>query len=223
MLVVHQRCRRFPKLSIWGVLVGILLVACNKTPDIDPNIAATLAEEALEFKEIAVATPEPLPNFQLRDQRQATFTPASLKGKWTFIAFGYINCPDICPTTLAEMNDLEKTLHKRRETDSTIPKNIQIVFVTLDPKRDTEDELLKYLAYFNEKFIGVTGSVDEIKKFCDPLNISFSYEQITPSLYGVEHSSAVVLIDPDTRYVARFTAPHFADDIANWFLKIVKL
>jgi protein SCO1/2 len=94
-----------------------------------------------------------LPNFSLIDQRGHAFGPAELRGRWSLLFFGYTNCPDYCPTTLAMLAAMEKQL--RAGGAALRP---QVVFVSVDAKRDTPAQLARYVPYFDPEFVGVTAA-----------------------------------------------------------------
>ena len=174
------------------------------------------ASLAKDLERVLLPTPVAIKDFSLHDENGANFTRDKLKGKWSFLVFGYTNCPDVCPTTLAEMDDFTALIPGGPLKDKT-----QVLFITLDPKRDTDKELKTYLGYFNKSFIGVSGSVDELKRFCTPLDIQFDYQQITKDAYAVNHSSSMVLVDPEARYVARFNVPIYAEKVLDKYKKIL--
>src|ERR1700677_2042573 len=92
-----------------------------------------------------------LPDFSLIDQEGRAFGPERLKGRWSLVFFGYTNCPDFCPATLATLAAVEKRL---RSDQATVRP--QVIFVSVDAKRDTPAQLAKYVPYFDPEFIGVT-------------------------------------------------------------------
>src|SRR5690606_22138642 len=96
------------------------------------------------------------------------FTEKNLQGKWTLMFFGFTHCPDICPTTLAKLAQVYKQL------DTDLQKQTQVVMVSVDPARDTQEKLAEYMPYFNEDFIGVTGEFTEILKFSRNVNAVFN-------------------------------------------------
>ena len=208
--------------SIWNrpfvlicsaVAIGLLTVIyfLQPRPDIE-NIPPDLVD-------ILNTNFEKVSNITLIDHNNDAFTSGNLSGKWSFIVFGYTNCPDVCPTTLLEIDDLALLL-----TDpSNKSEKIQYIFVSVDPTRDTTAELASYLAYFEAGYIGVTGSEIALRKFTEQVGIKFSYTELPQKKYAVNHSSHMVLIDPFGRYVARFPAPQYASDIRDWFTKIKKL
>ena len=102
--------------------------------------------------------PTQLQAFELIDQNRQPFDLERLKGKWSLVFFGYTSCPDICPTTLSTLNGVVKKLR----ADPQGLAGMQVVFVTVDPRRDTADVIDGYLKYFNEAFQGVTGAQQDI-------------------------------------------------------------
>jgi len=179
-----------------------------------------------ELREELIEHPQTISATGLHDHTGRAFDVTRFKGKWSFLVFGYTNCPDICPTTLAEMDDFfallsDKKQKGKKTSNKPLLDNTQLFFVTLDPKRDTDKDLKQYLSYFNSQFVGLSGSVEDLHRFCDPLKIKFEYEQITKSVYGVGHSSSVILIDPEMRYFARFQVPIYAEELLAKYRKIV--
>ena len=163
-------------------------------------------------------SPNKITPISLTDHYKDKFELGKFRGKWTLIVFGYTNCPDVCPTTLLEIDDLALLLK-----DDSKPTDIQYLFVSIDPKRDTPAELAAYLAYFDAGYVGLTGSEAELKAFTDQVGIQFSYTNLPNGNYAVNHSSHMVLIDPWGRYLAHFPAPQYSADIRDWFNAIKKL
>ena len=98
--------------------------------------------------------------------------------------------------------------------------NIQYVFATVDPKRDTPEQMKTYIAYFNEHFIGLSGLPEQITNLASQLNVKYKLGEGYKNEYPVSHSSALLLIDPQGRYFARFRAPHYAKEIQKLFTRI---
>ena len=97
---------------------------------------------------IMFSSPREIGDFNLLDQNQATFTKQQLQGQWSFVFFGFTHCPDICPTTLVMMNELNEFL-----LDTPYAEDTQFLMVSLDPARDTPIKLKPYIEYFNSDFI----------------------------------------------------------------------
>jgi protein SCO1/2 len=174
------------------------------------------ASQVSEPPKGALKTPVPLKPFKLKQDDLTPFDLDDLKGKWSFVFFGYTHCPDVCPTTLTEMAQAHEIL----ANTPGILRNTQFVFVSIDPERDTPEMLADYVAYFNPDFVGATGTPTELKKLTKQLDIKFNKGDITESGYAMNHSSAALLIDPQGRYYARFSAPHYSEVISRQYLAI---
>ena len=143
-----------------------------------------------------------------------------LKGKWSFVFFGYTHCPDVCPMTLGVLGSAFSILKQ----DPVAYKEIQGVFVSVDPKRDTPELLKEYVSYFGNEFIGVTGSSEQIDAFSRQIGALYAIhdaeEGDDPEDYLVTHNSAIFLIDPRGRLYGRFPPPQDAMNIASTFIKL---
>ena len=131
------------------------------------------------------------PAFTLTDQDGSKVSLSNFKDKIVLIFFGYTHCPDICPMTMSVMNNVVDQLGDQAD-------QVQVVFVTIDPQRDTQEKLKSYVPYYNENFIGLTGTPEEIDKVADDYNIFYSKEEVeSSSEYLMGHNSSVFLITPD--------------------------
>jgi len=164
--------------------------------------------------EARLDTPKPLTAFQLIAGDLNPLDLDRLKGKWTLLFFGYTHCPDICPTTLTELANTVKQL------DPVLLEDTQFVFVSVDPQRDTPESLAQYVRYFDDHFLGATGSVEALTALARQLDSKFSLEVDPAGEPIVNHSSAILLIDPQVRYYARLKAPHYAEEIRAQYLAL---
>ena len=160
--------------------------------------------------------PRTISPFELTDHNRKTFTQDSLKSNWSFLFFGYTNCPDVCPNTLSTMNVMATTLEKN-QPDKVVPR---FIMVSVDPSRDTVEILSKYIPYFNNSFIGLTGTsstqIDAItKQFGIPYFINKKMPDDTE--YEVQHSGAILLVNPQGNLHALFSAPHDPAKLINEF------
>lgn len=174
--------------------------------------APPILEEATLFQE-----PRPLPAFELVDQAGRPFGPAQLRGRWTFIFFGFVNCPDICPTTLATLAAAQHSL-----ADLPASERPSVAFVSVDPGRDTPSVLGQYVAHFDPSFEGVTGTRDAVGVLTHSLGVAVIIGPASADgSYAVDHSAAVFLVDPEARVVALFGAPHEAGAVARDYRRVV--
>ncbi len=164
--------------------------------------------------------PKTVPAFQLSDHNNKPFNLQRLQGKWTLLFFGYTQCPDICPITLTVLQGMEQHLSQQAD----ILSNTQFVFVSVDPQRDDAEKLKGYVEYFHPDFLGVTGDELEISELTRHLGII--YIKVPQSggkndeHYLIDHSSAIVLIDPRGQMVGIFSAPHEARTLAEHYLEM---
>ena len=121
--------------------------------------------------------------------------------RWTLIFFGFTHCPDICPTTMAELAELKSQLAGTEASDA------RVVMVSVDPARDTPDRLAQYVPYFHPDFIGVTGEFAEILSVAQRLNAPFRKVSEPDGGYQMEHSANVMLMNPRGDYHGFFRAP----------------
>jgi len=158
--------------------------------------------------------PKPLTAFAFTDHENRVFDLSRLKGKWSFLFFGYTHCPDICPMTLAILARAHEDIVK-----STVgAKDVQFVFISVDPNRDTASKLRQYVTYFDTSFLGVTGDNAQLGNLAGQLGAAYQLA-ITPGVenYPVYHSAAVFLVDPRARYHAVFARPLDAESISKRF------
>lgn len=135
---------------------------------------------------IVIQSPRPADNFTLTASTGEPLQLSDLQGKVVVLFFGYTYCPDICPTTLADLALMAEELGARRM------QNVQVVLVTVDPERDTPEQLAAYLRYFDERFLGVTGDVAEIQRIATQFGIFFEKHEDTGL---VDHSGSLTVID----------------------------
>lgn len=155
--------------------------------------------------------PRALTPFELVDQDGAPFDLARLQGRWTLLFFGYTYCPDVCPATLAALAEVHSLLVAEDAT-----RDLQVVFVSVDPQRDTPARLAEYVRYFDPVFIGATGSDEALRGLTRQLGvIAFRGEADADGNYLVDHTAALLLLDDQARLVGLFRAPHQPDDIAG--------
>lgn len=158
--------------------------------------SANTQNKALVLSEPQVTLPE----FAFQKAGKADFTNASLKGKWSLLFIGYTYCPDVCPTTLADLDRVYPSLTNDQKIIT------QVVFISVDPNRDKAEELADYVHYFNPNFIGVTSSHQQLWPFVTQLGLIYSLveEGETSAYYLVDHSASIVLINPEGKLHATF-------------------
>jgi len=187
------------------LLITVLLSACGQ-PEPPQLKHGTL-----------LPSPRIITDFQLTGHDGKPFTRDNLKGKWSFAFFGYTHCPDICPTSLTMLAQVMKRL----EQDSTLDTLPQVVFVSVDPERDTPELLAEYVPSFHPDLIGVTGDPQQLQVLTRRLGIMFGKSPGDDAdSYLMDHSAAILLFDPGSNFRAVFGAPHDPGLIAQDFIAI---
>ena len=156
--------------------------------------------------------PEPrqLAEVTLVNQQGETVTNEVFKGHWSLLFLGYTFCPDVCPTTMAALGKIYPEL-KNISTDSPI----QVVFVSVDPKRDTPERLASYVEYFNPEFVAVTGEHKMLFPFARSMGLMYAIAESTDNPnYLVDHSASVVVVDPNGLAIGRFKPEYNPGELA---------
>lgn len=186
--------------TVIGVLVFILVIVAGFIYRVQQPRVMTDSEMQANGLYL-METPRDIGDFALVDHRGEAFTPADLEGEWTLMFFGFTHCPDICPTTMAF---LDRFLG---ELEGTEAEDTEVVMISVDPARDTVEQLASYVPYFNEDFTGVTGDFLDLFRFATNLNTPFRKVPGQGDDYVVDHSANVVLINPRGDYHGFFKAP----------------
>ena len=193
--------------AVIAMTAGFWLATTLKSPvsENNVNIQGVVLKPARQ-----IAVPE------LIKHDGTAFTNDDLNGKWTLMFFGYTHCPDICPTTMNVLAEAKK------ESAGDFPR---VVFVTVDPQRDTVDMLGDYVHYFDPEFTGVTGDDKMIQALAlqaSVLYLKVPGESGNENDYLIDHSSSILLINPEGQLVAFLKAPHTPGSILDSVNKIVR-
>jgi protein SCO1/2 len=189
------------RVTIVGLLGFILLVVYGFTWRMSQPVI--MSKEELQINgAIVLDKPRIFSDFELEDHRGELFNNERFQGVWSIVFFGFTHCPDICPTTLAMLND---TYSKLKDSEK---ERLQVVMISLDPERDTVEKLAEYVPYFNPKFTGVTGNKHLIRRLTAELNVAYNQVPLSDDDYTVDHSTQLILINPMGHYHGFFKAPH---------------
>lgn len=157
--------------------------------------------------------------FQLQTHNRGPLTETDLRGKWSFVFFGYTSCPDVCPNTMHELKRFRRLLEDEGENAAD---DVQVIFVSVDPGRDDTARLASYATHFHPRFIGATAGKGAIDRLTRQFGAGYLFEAASDSgQYLVTHTSAVFLVDPYGRLIAAFSQPHYASTILAQYKKIV--
>lgn len=147
-------------------------------------------------------TPRQIPAFELVRTDGTPFTNADLAGRWTLAFFGFTHCPDICPDTLARMQDVRERLAARGAGDA-----VSMLFVSVDPERDSGETIRRYVEFFDPAIVGVSGEPARIEVLTNALGIVHRKVELDGGGYTIDHSSQLVLLDPQGRQAGIFRPP----------------
>jgi protein SCO1 len=152
---------------------------------------------------------------QLIKHDGTVFNNAVMQDKLTLMFFGFTYCPDICPTT---MQSLVNSINKIEQAGIM---NAQVVFVSVDPERDTPERLKEYLSHFDQDFIGVTGQLNDIEEYTRSIGVVFAHNSPDETgYYAVDHSAVILIINENAEMRGLFSAPHNWEDIADDLISI---
>jgi len=162
-------------------------------------------------------SPRALPAFQLQQAGGAVLTPTTLQGHWTVVFLGFTHCPDVCPTTLAQLAGAQKQWAALPA--ATRPR---VLFVSADPERDTPELVAQYARSFHADSLAATAPVPVLEKFARALSLVFMKVPGPSGAaddYSIDHSAALVLLDPQARMAGVVTPPFdikgLADDLTT--------
>lgn len=171
----------------------------------------SLDEEALrELGVVLLPVPREVLIEGLTDITEQPVTVDSFKGRWSFVFFGFTHCPDICPTTMAEMG---KAYRELAEKSPNIAKQMQGVLVTVDPERDDPETLERYVRTFSASFTGMTGTRESLANFATQVNVAFGKIPDGNGGYTVDHTGNIVIINPQGHYRGFIKMPQSAHTI----------
>ena len=193
-------------LALVAVVLGMLVYSVTRTPTLS-------AGELRELGVFILPEPRAIETFSLVTARGDAFKLNDLRGRWSFVFFGFTHCPDICPTTLAVMAEAERQLGERPGSDAAYHG----VMVSVDPQRDQGAVLADYVGAFSPSFTGVTGNRQDIGEFARQVNVAFVKVPTPDGGYSVDHSGQIVIINPQGQYHGFIKMPHVADTIVQTF------
>ena len=163
-------------------------------------VARVVSRPAVPSLESGTSLPQPreLADFSLVDTQGSPASPAALRGHPTLVFFGFTHCPDVCPTTLALLASVQKQV--------AVP-GLKVALISVDPERDTPEQLGKYISSFGGDLIGLTGTAPEIVKTSRSFGVAASRVELPGGGYTMDHSATVFALDSAARIIAVFTPP----------------
>ena len=143
-----------------------------------------------ELHGVVIQSPQQAADFTLMSSKGEPMSLSDFRGQYVMLYFGYTFCPDVCPTTLNDLKRMMEALGPKRA------ENVQVVMVSVDPERDTAEQLGSYLPYFDPSFLGMTGTVEEIQPIASQFGIFFErHEGTSAAGYLVDHTAVVTVVD----------------------------
>jgi protein SCO1 len=163
-------------------------------------VARLVSQPAVPSLESGTSLPRPkvLSGFNLVDTQGAAATEVSLRDHPTLVFFGFTHCPDVCPTTLALLANVQKNVN--------VP-GLKVALISVDPERDTPQQLGKYISSFGGDLIGLTGTPPEIVNVTKSFGVASRRVDLPGGSYTMDHSATVFALDSGARIVAVFTPP----------------
>jgi protein SCO1/2 len=165
--------------------------------------------------------PRELPAFSLRQSDHTQLVPGELKGHWTLVFLGFTHCPDVCPTTLAQLALAQKQWAAL--PDATRPR---VLFVSVDPDRDTPEAIGEYAHAFHRDTLAATADIPELEAFARALSLVFMKAAAPAGAptdqYSVDHSAALAVLDPQGRMTGVIQPPFDPKAIASDLIKLTQ-
>lgn len=195
-------------LAVLGASVLGATVASRHVPSSTPG----WANAAPELRAIMWPEPMPVGDFALLDQHERSFGPAQLQGRWTFLFFGYLQCPDVCPTAMQVLRDYRRAL-----AEALPGLEHQVVFVSVDTAYDRPEQIAAYLEFFDPEFIGLSGSAEALATLAGPLAVKY-YEYVDEQgRRSIDHTSSIMIVDPQGRVLGAFPPPQRPERMLEQF------
>jgi len=159
-------------------------------------------------------------DFILQDETGKNFSLADFKGNWSLLFFGFTHCPDICPNTLYQLQQVRAELASQMP-ESALPV---IYLVSVDPERDTPARLAEYLRFFDPAFKGLSGDDRQLRALTMQLGIAYhvAEPEAGSDEYAVDHSASLILLNPQAQMFGVFPAPQQTDTLIRDLLSVIK-
>ena len=170
--------------KIWIAILGVVVIGGG-------ILLLLISLRPYAFHGAVLQSPNPAQDFTLLNQYGQEASLSDYRGKVVLLYFGYAACPDVCPTTLAELHRAKQLLGERSD-------EVQVIMITVDPERDTPEVVAEFLAHFDPSYIGLIGTPDQVAQIATQYGIFFQKQESTSALgYLVDHTATVMLVDPD--------------------------
>ncbi len=191
-----------------ALVLGAVVAKVNRQAPLDRDVLSNAGIFLFD-------SPRNMPAVSLQAATGADWTEQDLVGQWDLLFFGYTFCPDICPTTMADLRTMADAMPQATR------ERLRVTMVSVDPERDTSRQLSEYLGYFKADFNGVTGAPAELAKLAQALSIAYIPPDTSEENYLVDHSGQVVMVNPEGQYVGFIRPPLRPVDLSQWLSRIM--
>lgn len=196
-------------LAVVVTIIAYVIFQATRAPALDREQMRTQGTVVFD-------QPRIFSDVELVDHRGETVTKDDLKGQWSLLFFGFTNCPDICPMTLADLGRLLRALPE------DIADETRAMLVSLDPERDTPEQLAEYVDYFHPEMIGLTGEFLQLRRFANEVNVAFSKVTLDEEDYTIDHGGQIVIINPKGDYHGFFRPPFEHEQLLSHYTTIFR-
>lgn len=179
-------------------------------------VAARFAPPPEPVQARLLQAPRTVPAVPMIDHSGSPLGEAAFRGHWTLVFFGFTHCPDVCPTTLSTLARASRRLDDLRVADRP-----RVMMVSVDPGRDSPEQLARYVAHFDPSFTGVSVAAEHLPALTAAFGVAYAYVPTGDADYSVDHTAAVFLVDPQARVAAVFLTPHEAETMAEDYRRIL--
>jgi len=193
------------RILVVGLVVLVAVMFMMPHAPSPPSAATVLAE------------PRALPSVELVDAHGSRLDLDAFRGRFTLLYFGFTQCPDVCPLTLKVLADARAKLNER--APQSVP---QVVFVSVDPERDTPAAIAEYLGHFDASFVGATAPDARLAPLVAALGVTVEKHSHGAGHYNVTHNDTVYVIGPEAELVAVASGPHDPATLASDYIKILQ-
>ena len=176
-------------------------------------------------------TPRDIAAFELTDHNGELFDRSRFEGQWSFVFFGFVSCPDVCPTSMSVLGTVDRQL---QSGDPELAEQFQGILVSVDPDRDSYETLASYATAFSPRFLGVTGPREDLVELTTQVNVAFAkmplsvpaadpapsddaVSEVVQDAYTVDHTGNIVIINPIGHYHGFIKLPHDPETIRLTF------
>ena len=203
-----------------GIVLVMFVISVLRVPQLS-------VEEMRSKGVFLLPTPRDIAAFKLTDHMGKTFDRSSINGRWSFVFFGFVSCPDVCPTSMSVLGTVDRQL---QASNPELAEQFQGILVSVDPERDSIESLARYATAFSPRFLGVTGPREDLVGLTTQVNVAFAKVPLTepPPLesaaadvaadaYTVDHTGNIVIINPRGHYHGFIKLPHDSETIRLTF------